>query len=89
MVALRITDRAEEDLPSVGMVPFVDPETGNMRWIDTSNKKTVIQYRAEALRRRDLLKTTFMKSRVDFAEIPTNGSYIKELTNLFKKREGK
>lgn len=89
MVALRITDRAEEDLPSVGMVPFVDPETGNMRWIDTSNKKTVTQYRAEALRRRDLLKTTFMKSRVDFAEIPTNGSYIKELTNLFKKREGK
>ena len=89
LVALRITDPAEEELPNVGLVPFADPETGNIRWVDTSNKSTAIKYKAEALRRRDQLKTTFLKSRTDFAEIPTNGSYMRELMNLFKKREGK
>lgn len=89
MVALRITDPAEDNLPNVGLVPFIDPENGNIRWVDTSNKKTITQYKAEALKRRDRLKSTFLKSRTDFAEIPTNGSYIRELMNLFKKREGK
>lgn len=89
LVALRITDPAEEVLPNVGLVPFTDPETGNIRWVDTSNKSNAIKYKAEALKRRDTLKTTFLKSRTDFAEIPTNGSYMRELMNLFKKREGK
>lgn len=89
IVALRITDPAEEVLPSVGLVPFIDPETGTIRWVDTSNKTTAKQYKAEALKRQEKLKTTFLKSRTDFAEIPTNGSYVRELMNLFKKREGK
>jgi len=89
LVALRITDPAEENLPDVGLVPFSDPETGEWRWVNTSNKKTAAAYKAASLRRRDLLRTAFLKSRTDYAEIPTNGSYVRELMNLFKKREGK
>lgn len=89
LVALRITDPAEETLPAVGLVPFTDPETGTWRWVDTNNKKTMTAYKAASLKRRDQLRATFLKSRTDYAEIPTNGSYVKELMNLFKKREGK
>lgn len=89
LVALRITDPAEETLPKVGLVPFSDPESGLVRWVDTSNKKTATAYKVASLKRRDRLRMTFLKSRTDYAEIPTNGSYVKELMNLFKKREGK
>lgn len=89
LVALRITDPAEEALPRVGLVPFTDPEGGTLRWVDTNNNKTMAAYKAASLKRRDLLRTAFLKSRTDYAEIPTNGSYVRELMNLFKKREGK
>lgn len=89
LVALHITDPAEEVLPTVGLVPFMDPETGILRYVDTSNRKTAIAYKAAALKRKDSLRTTFLKSRTDFTEISTSGSYIRELMNLFKKREGK
>lgn len=89
LVALHITDPAEESLPEVGLVPFMDPETGILRYVDTSNRKTAIAYKAAALKRKDSLRTAFLKSRTDFAEISTSGSYIRELMNLFKKREGK
>lgn len=89
LVALRITDPAEETLPRVGLVPFTDPESGTLRWVDTNNKKTAAAYKAASLKRRDVLRTAFLKSRTDYAEIPTNGSYVRELMNLFKKREGK
>jgi len=89
LVALHITDPAEEVLPTVGLVPFMDPETGILRYVDTSNRKTAIAYKAAALKRKDSLRTAFLKSRTDFTEISTSGSYIRELMNLFKKREGK
>lgn len=89
LVALHITDPAEESLPEVGLVPFMDPETGILRYVDTSNRKTDIAYKAAALKRKDSLRTSFLKSLTDFAEISTSGSYIRELMNLFKKREGK
>jgi uncharacterized protein (DUF58 family) len=89
LVGLWISDPAEHDLPPVGLVPFTDPETGALRWIDTSSKEVRIGYKAASLQRKDQLRNTFLKSRVDFADISTTGSYIKELMNLFKKREGK
>jgi len=89
LVALHITDPAEGELPDVGLIPFSDPETGLVRLVDTSNKKTASLYKAAYLQRKDRLKNTFMKSRVDFAEIPTDASYVRELMNLFKKRERK
>ena len=89
LVGLWVSDPAEHDLPSVGLVPFTDPETGAVRWVDTSSKEIRIGYKAASLQRKDRLRNTFLKSRVDFADISTTGSYIKELMNLFKKREGK
>jgi uncharacterized protein (DUF58 family) len=89
LVALWITDPTERELPAVGLVPFADPETGVLLWVDTSSGKKQTAYKAASLKQRDLLRNAFLKSRVDFADISTNGVYMRELMNLFKKREGK
>ncbi len=87
IVALKIYDEREHILPNVGMVRFVNAETGEVRWIDSSNEKIRKQYALNAKLRDEKLNTLFMKSGVDFTEIATHQPYIKPLVNLFKKRE--
>lgn len=86
VVALRIYDEHEKELPNIGIVAFEDAETGETKWVNTSNKKTREKYRKEAVMRDLQIKDTFKKAKVDYTEIATNKSYIKPLMNLFKQR---
>lgn len=87
IVALKIYDERERILPNVGMVRLTDAESGEVRWINTSDDKIRKQYALNAKHRDEKLKTLFMKSGVDFTEIATHQPYIKPLVNLFNKRE--
>ena len=87
LVALRIYDRRENELPDMGLVKMLDAETGAIRWVDTSDKKVRSHFAANAKRREQQLKDLFNKSGVDAANISTSESYIAPLTNLFKRRE--
>jgi uncharacterized protein (DUF58 family) len=86
LVALRIVDKREKELPDMGMIKMRDVETGNFRWLDTSSEKVRNHYKIYALKQDALLKEIFAKSGVDVAYINTDESYIKPLMNLFKKR---
>lgn len=87
LVALKIYDEREHILPNVGMVRLIDAESGEVRWVNTSDEKIRKQYALNAKHRDEKLNTLFMKSGVDFTEIATHQPYIKPLVNLFKKRE--
>lgn len=89
LVALRISDKREYDLPDVGLVRILDAETGKLQWIDTSNPKIRQQYSKTSAKRDARLKDMFNRSGVDSTTISTSDSYIKPLMNLFKKRESK
>ncbi|MES2140441.1 MAG: DUF58 domain-containing protein [Bacteroidota bacterium] len=86
LVALRIYDKREMELPNIGLVKFMDAETGTLKWIDTSDKNVRIHFYAEAKKQEAALKEIFNKSGVDSADINTAESYIKPLMNLFKRR---
>ncbi|MFN4234128.1 MAG: DUF58 domain-containing protein [Bacteroidia bacterium] len=87
IVALKIYDEREHILPDVGMIRLIDAESGEVRWINTSDERVRKQYALNAKQRDEKLSTLFMKSGVDFTEIATHQPYIKPLVNLFKKRE--
>jgi uncharacterized protein (DUF58 family) len=86
LVTLRIYDKRENELPNVGLVKIMDSETGNLKWIDTSDKKVRTHFAVNAKKHEDRLKDIFNKSGVDTANISTSESYIVPLTNLFKRR---
>ncbi|MFM1876855.1 MAG: hypothetical protein RL266_2592 [Bacteroidota bacterium] len=86
LVAIRIFDALEQEMPNVGLLPITDTETGELIWVDTSNKETRTKLKASSLRFEAELKDTLMKSGVDMAEIRTDHSYVKPLLNLFKRR---
>lgn len=89
LVALRINDKREYELPDVGLVRILDAETGKLRWIDTSNPNIRQQYSKTSAKRDARLKDMFNRSGVDSTVISTSDSYVKPLMNLFKKRESK
>lgn len=86
LVALRIVDKVETELPPVGLIKLKDNETGRVIWVDTSDKHFRKQFIANHLKFEDELKEMFNKSGIDATNIFTHESYIKPLMNLFKNR---
>ena len=86
MVALRIFDKREQELPNVGFVKMMDAEANTVKWVDTSDKTVRNQFAVNAKKKEQYLKDLFNKSGVDSANINTSESYIVPLTNLFKRR---
>lgn len=87
LVALRIHDKRELELPNVGLVKFRDAETGRMQWVNTADSDLRISYKVRAQKETARITNDFRKAGVDFASIATHESYVQPLMGLFKKRE--
>ena len=86
IVALRIHDEREEIIPNVGLIKVEDSESGQTRWMDTSNKKVRTNYNNNYREFEKELKQTLQSSGVDHIDIKTGKDYIKPLMNFFKNR---
>ncbi|MCX7728581.1 MAG: DUF58 domain-containing protein [Bacteroidia bacterium] len=86
IIAIKINDKNEKELPNVGLLPIKNLETQEIQWIDTSDKQFRTQLTANFLQHSDQLKQIFQKAKVDSIEILTHQNYIIPLSNLFKSR---
>jgi len=86
LVALRIVDKTETELPNVGLIKLRDNESGKVMWVDTSDKNFRKQFIANNLKFEDDLKDIFNRSGTDATKIFTHENYVKPLMNLFKNR---
>lgn len=86
LVALRIYDRRETQLPPIGLVQVKDAETGQYTWVDTSSAKVRDHYAQWWRTRQSSLNELFLRSGVDNTMIRTDEDYVKPLINLFKQR---
>jgi uncharacterized protein (DUF58 family) len=84
VIALRISDPRETDLPAAGLVTLVDPETGERRVVDTSDPKVRRRLQSVALSQ---ASEVFRKARVDGLQLSTAESYERPLAAFFKARE--
>lgn len=86
LIGVVLSDRREKEIPKMGLVKFVDVETGQQRWLDTSNKNVyelIIKMNRENEIKR---KNIFLSSRLDSIDIDTGGDYVKPLVQFFKMR---
>ena len=87
VVAVRIYDQRESELPPLGLIKARNAETGKMIWIDSSDRnvrQSYTQWWNDHLKK---LKDVFLKSGVDSVDIQTGQDYVKPLINLFNKRK--
>ena len=87
VVALRIYDKRETTLPPVGLIKVKNAETGEMIWIDSSNKSVRDNYNKWWIMQNKKLTEIFLKSGVDNIDLQTGEDYVKPLMNLFNKRK--
>ena len=86
LIALRVFDEREKELPNTGMTLLSDSEPGQKKWINTSKRRVREIYYNNSLSREHSILESFKKSKVDHANICIQDGYIQPLMNLFKKR---
>src|SRR5690606_4563265 len=87
LIGIVLNDTREYELPKIGMIKLNDNETGEERWIDTSDSKvqrTIKEMKERIFQKR---KSLFLTSRLDSIEVNTGENYIKPLVQFFRKRE--
>jgi uncharacterized protein (DUF58 family) len=84
VVAIHLWDPGEMELPAAGLVALVDPETGALQVVDTSDAGVRQRLRARSL---DEAAATFRRTRVDVLPLSTAESYERPLAAFFKARE--
>lgn len=86
LVAIRVYDKREVELPPVGMLRVRDAETGKMRWIDSLSARVRSLY-SDWWRENDRrLNEIFMKTGIDSVSVSTDEDYVQPLIRLFKRR---
>jgi len=88
IIAVRIEDPRERELPDVGGVYLHDPETDQQLWVDTSDQRVRATYR-ELVRARDAsLTSAVRRTGVDMLTLSTEASLVEPLLRfiLFRRR---
>jgi len=89
LVAVRVRDPREQDLPAVGLVNWVDAETGRESLVDTSRPGFADRVSSLAAARDENLRKSLSAHGVDFIPVSTDTSYVEPLRQFFLSREGR
>jgi len=87
ITGIHLYDPAEQELPPVGLIHTLDPETGEQLWIDTSDKRTRERYEQQFKQNYSYFREMFLKSNSGIVSIKTDESYVNALLKYFKKRK--
>ena len=89
IVALRIYDQRETELPDIGLAQVYNKETNTKTWVDTTRKAVRNNYSRWWKEHENYLNSLFLRNGIDVANIRTDQDYVKPLMQLFKIREAR
>ena len=86
VIALRMYDEREAELPNVGLMRVVDHETNREMTIDTRLRSNREAYRNWWLNHDKHTEDTFKRFAIRATKIKTDEDYVRPLTKLFRKK---
>jgi uncharacterized protein (DUF58 family) len=86
ITGIQIYDKREQQLPNLGLLPLKDPETGRVRWVNTSSGKLQGRLRLRFEQHQKYFKESFIKSGAGELSIAVGENYAKKLLGYFKQR---
>jgi uncharacterized protein (DUF58 family) len=86
LIAVRLGDRREEELPSLGYLELEDPESGERVVVNTSSPAFRLAFREESDGRTAALDRALKRSKVDTIDVHTGEPYVKPLMRFFRER---
>jgi uncharacterized protein (DUF58 family) len=87
LVAVRVSDPREEELPAVGLVELEDAESGRRLLLDTSSRVVREAFATEATGRREAIRQLSRSAGIDLIEVSTDGGHLDALIRFFRLRE--
>lgn len=79
VIAVEVGDPREAELPAVGHLALVDPETGARIRVDTSRARVRSRFAELERARRELVARELRRLRVDHVVVSTDGAWLKTL----------
>ncbi len=89
VIAVTMNDPRERELPKVGLIKMKDAETGQERWIDTSDSNIRQSFTHYWRKHDEQMKKAFLSTKVDRITIETHKPYLRPLVDFFKMRESR
>lgn len=86
VIALRIVDPREKEIPDVGLIELEDEESGEQILVDTSDEEFRKSYSRGVTENDSQFMTNMMKNKIDTISLVTDQDYSTSLKKFFKKR---
>ncbi len=87
VIAVRLYDPAEMDLPDVGLMVMEDAETGGQLYVDTHDKKFRKRF-FDAMQQREIdLRNAFKHAGVDVLALSTQDDLVRSIIRFAKQRQ--
>jgi hypothetical protein len=87
IIGIRLYDPSEAELPDLGLVKVMDPESEQEFWINTSRYLDRIDYKNTFNNRISELQSRCKKIKFDLISISTQEDYVEPLMDFFHRRE--
>ncbi len=87
LIAISIRDPREFDLPEIGLIEVVNPETGHKDLLNLNRKSVRLRFAEMQNKHVNFLVDKFKRLGIDFLNLQTNKPYIQTLLTLFLTRE--
>ena len=84
VVAVEIRDAREQELPKLGQLRLVDPETGRQLKVDTSSQALRARFAAAAAAERREVAAELASAGARHVVLPTHGDWLRELTGFLR-----
>ena len=89
VVAVRVVDPAERELPQAGELRLRDPESGEEIWLDTSDPRVRRSHAALVQQREDMLARVLRSAQVDILTLTTAQEIIQPILKFTLRRKGR
>jgi uncharacterized protein (DUF58 family) len=86
LVGIQVYDPVDEALPDIGVLQVRDSETGELQWIDTTDRKLRKYYQDTFSQHQQYCKSAFRKSGAALMSVRTDEDYVKVLQGFFMGR---
>jgi len=86
LIAVRLRDAREAELPPLGLLDLEDPETGERVVVNTSSADFRARFERRGREEREALDRSLRRSKVDVIDVQTGVPYVKALMRFFQDR---
>ena len=86
LISVVVGDRRESEWPDVGLINWVDAETGAKTLVDTSSRKVRARLEREQTERAERIHDTHRKAGIDTVRLFAGEPYDKQLIKFFRQR---